>query len=112
MNVGNRARACFVRITDIGFESARHSIESWLLSSYPPLHRDWGSGMEIYDQLRANCDKLLEAYHSNLEDVQKLQDTLIRDILPSVTDELNLTPDATEWAEEWLSDTGTCLNAI
>ncbi|KAF6763121.1 hypothetical protein DFP72DRAFT_524255 [Ephemerocybe angulata] len=63
--------------------------------------------MEIYDQLRANCDKLLEAYHTNLEDVQKLQETLIRDILPSVTDELNLAPDATEWAEEWLSDTAS-----
>ncbi|KAJ2926744.1 hypothetical protein H1R20_g10343, partial [Candolleomyces eurysporus] len=63
--------------------------------------------MEIYEQLRANCDKLLEAYHTNLEDVQKLQETLIRDILPSVTDELNLTPDATEWAKEWLSDTGS-----
>jgi retinaldehyde-binding protein 1 len=65
--------------------------------------------MEIYDRLRPNCDKLLEAYHTNLDDVQKLQETLIRDILPSVTDELNLTPDATEWAEEWLSDTGMCL---
>ena len=65
--------------------------------------------MEIYEQLRANCDKLLEAYHTNLEDVQKLQETLIRDILPSVTDELSLTPDATEWAKEWLSDTGMCL---
>lgn len=67
--------------------------------------------MEICDQLRANCDKLLEAYHTNLEDVRKLQDTLIRDILPSVTDELNLSPEATAWAEAWLSDTGMCPSA-
>jgi len=61
--------------------------------------------MDIRSLLQANCDRLLEQYHSNLEAVLSLQATLIRDILPSVTDELELDPDATEWAKEWLKDT-------
>ncbi|TFK25188.1 CRAL/TRIO domain-containing protein [Coprinopsis marcescibilis] len=63
--------------------------------------------MEIHDHLRANCEKLLESYHANLQDVEKLQQTLIDDILPSVTDELHLTPDAAEWAKEWILDTAS-----
>ncbi|EFI28227.1 hypothetical protein CC1G_14252 [Coprinopsis cinerea okayama7 len=63
--------------------------------------------MDIYEHLRTNCDKLLEAYHANLQDVEKLQETLINDILPSVTDELELAPDATDWAKEWLLDTAS-----
>jgi len=38
--------------------------------------------------------------------VLDLQASLIRDILPSVVDEFGLGPDATEWAAEWLNDTG------
>ena len=63
--------------------------------------------MDIYVRLRANRDKLLETYRTNLEETRNLQTTLIRDVLPSVTGELNLSPDATEWAREWLSDTCT-----
>lgn len=63
--------------------------------------------MDIYERLRANRDKLLETYRTNLEEILNLQATLIRDILPSVTGELNLSPDATEWAREWLSDTSS-----
>lgn len=63
--------------------------------------------METRKRLQRNRDTLLEQYHANLEDVYSLQDTLIQDILPSVTDELELGPDAQEWAKEWLSDTCT-----
>ncbi|KAH6914400.1 CRAL-TRIO domain-containing protein [Coprinopsis sp. MPI-PUGE-AT-0042] len=62
--------------------------------------------MDIHGHLQENCNRLLESYHSNLQDVERLQETLINDILPSVRDELQLTPDATEWAREWLLDTG------
>lgn len=56
--------------------------------------------------LQANCERLLAQYNSNIQSVLALQTTLIRDILPSVTDELGLSPEATEWAKEWLEDTG------
>ncbi|KAF9564738.1 CRAL/TRIO domain-containing protein [Agrocybe pediades] len=63
--------------------------------------------MDTRSRLQTNRDALLEQYHSNLEDIYTLQDTLIRDILPSVTDELALTPEVQEWAKEWLSDTSS-----
>jgi hypothetical protein len=62
--------------------------------------------MDIHNRLQDNCNKLLESYHANLQDVERLQETLINDILPSVQDELQLSPDATEWAKQWLLDTG------
>jgi retinaldehyde-binding protein 1 len=55
--------------------------------------------------LQANYERLLEQYTCNLESVLTLQATLIRDILPSVKDELELSPEAVEWAKEWLEDT-------
>lgn len=60
--------------------------------------------------LKANRDRLLTQYTDNLEAVLALQGTLIHDILPSVTDELEFTDDAesTEWATEWLQDTCRC----
>ncbi|KAK0213130.1 CRAL-TRIO domain-containing protein [Desarmillaria ectypa] len=61
--------------------------------------------MDIHTLLKANCDKLLEQYHANLRDVCALQETLINDILPSVSDELHLGDVETNWAKEWLSDT-------
>lgn len=57
--------------------------------------------------LHANYEKLLSQYNSNVGAVLSLQATLICDILPSVTDELELGPEATEWAKEWLEDTCT-----
>ncbi|KAG6827344.1 hypothetical protein H0H92_012165 [Tricholoma furcatifolium] len=57
--------------------------------------------------LQANCEKLLAQYNANLEAVVALQAILIRDILPSVADELELSPEATEWAKAWLEDTHT-----
>lgn len=64
--------------------------------------------MDFRALLQANCERLLEQYVSNIDAVLALQVTLIHDILPSVTDELELSPEATEWAREWLSDTCTC----
>ncbi|TFK44283.1 CRAL-TRIO domain-containing protein [Crucibulum laeve] len=63
--------------------------------------------MDIQNRLQANHDKLLETYHANIEDILNLQDTLIHDILPSVNDELQLGPDAAEWAKQWLCDTSS-----
>ncbi|KAK0448833.1 CRAL-TRIO domain-containing protein [Armillaria borealis] len=61
--------------------------------------------MDIHALLKVNCDKLLEQYHANLRDVRALQETLINDILPSVSDELHLGDSETNWAKEWLNDT-------
>ncbi|KAF5380370.1 hypothetical protein D9615_004739 [Tricholomella constricta] len=63
--------------------------------------------MSTTDLLQANCERLLAQYNSNIQAVLALQSTLIRDILPSVSDELELSPEATEWAKEWLEDTHT-----
>ncbi|KAF9010630.1 CRAL-TRIO domain-containing protein [Cyathus striatus] len=63
--------------------------------------------MDIQSRLQHNCERLLVSYRENLEDILNLQATLIRDILPSVMDELELPPDATEWAKEWLRDTSS-----
>ncbi|KXN90970.1 hypothetical protein AN958_03037 [Leucoagaricus sp. SymC.cos] len=61
--------------------------------------------MDIQDLLQSNSARLLTAYRENIDHVLDLQTTLIRDILPSVVDEFDLSPDATEWATEWLNDT-------
>ncbi|KAJ3564427.1 hypothetical protein NP233_g8305 [Leucocoprinus birnbaumii] len=63
--------------------------------------------MEIQNLLQTNSTRLLETYHENIDNVLDLQATLIRDILPSVVDEFELSPDATEWATEWLNDTAS-----
>jgi hypothetical protein len=60
-------------------------------------------------QLRQNKDILLQEYRSNLQDVLDLQDIFIQDILLSVTDELELCPEAVTWVTDWLCDTCTCL---
>ena len=59
--------------------------------------------------LRKNRDVLLQEYRSNLQDVLDLQDIFIQDILPSVTDELELCPEAVTWVTDWLCDTCTYL---
>lgn len=61
--------------------------------------------METLQRLETNRDALLEQYRSNLDDIYNLQDTLIQEILPSVSDELQLAPEIQDWAKEWLSDT-------
>lgn len=63
--------------------------------------------MNIKERLRINHENLLNQYHPNVEAVLDLQATLLRDILPSVQDEHDLSPDATEWAKKWLYDTCT-----
>jgi hypothetical protein len=68
--------------------------------------------METLQRLQKNQDALLEQYHANLEDTYSLQDTLIQDILPTVADELELSPESQEWAKEWLSDTCTYNSCI
>ncbi|RDB25475.1 Protein real-time [Hypsizygus marmoreus] len=60
--------------------------------------------MSTRDLLEANCERLVSQYNAHIQGVLTLQTTLIRDILPSVTDELELSPEATDWAKEWLDD--------
>lgn len=62
--------------------------------------------MDIQELLKANSEQLLATYNEHIDQVLDLQATLIRDILPSVVDEFELGPEATEWAREWLNDTG------
>ena len=65
--------------------------------------------METVTQLRKNKDNLIQEYRSNLQDVLELQDTFIQDVLPSLTDELELCPEAVTWVTDWLCDTCKCL---
>ncbi|KAF5351795.1 hypothetical protein D9756_007633 [Leucocoprinus leucothites] len=74
---------------------------------YHRPRRQLQRGMEIQDLLKTNSIRLLATYHENINNVLDLQVTLIRDILPSVVDEFDLNPDATEWATEWLNDTAS-----
>lgn len=62
---------------------------------------------DIHRLLQQNCDKLLSQYQANIDAVIELQNVLIDDVLPSLADELGLDSDATGWAKDWLSDTGT-----
>lgn len=68
--------------------------------------------MSATDLLRANCERLLAQYNSNIQAIIALQTILIRDILPSVADELELSPQATEWAKGWLEDRRTLVLQI
>ncbi|KAF8629903.1 hypothetical protein AX15_003255 [Amanita polypyramis BW_CC] len=68
--------------------------------------------MVIQERLKICHESLLDQYHANIEVVLTLQATLLRDILPSVEDELDLGPDATEWAKEWLYDTLTLFRIL
>ncbi|KAM6502110.1 CRAL-TRIO domain containing protein [Amanita muscaria] len=63
--------------------------------------------MTIREHLRLNHETLLEQYHVNAENVSNLQATLLRDLLPSLEDELELDPETTDWTKEWLYDTCT-----
>ncbi|KAK2464172.1 hypothetical protein APHAL10511_003629 [Amanita phalloides] len=68
--------------------------------------------MSIQDRLQINHENLLKQYHANIETVSSLQATLLRDILPFVSDELRLGPEATEWAKFWLYDTSTLFRIL
>jgi hypothetical protein len=63
--------------------------------------------MNIKERLFTNHENLQNQYRANVETVLDLQATLLRDILLTVEDELDLGPDATEWAKKWLYDTCT-----
>jgi hypothetical protein len=66
--------------------------------------------MSVRPLLQANCERLLEQYHANLEGVLALQETLVEDILPSIVDEHNLDERTVAWVMEWLGDTGASMN--
>jgi len=58
--------------------------------------------------LQSNSIKLLAAYRENYSSCPRPSSYPDPGtILPSVVDEFDLSPDATEWATEWLNDTGT-----
>ncbi|ESK90852.1 phosphatidylinositol transfer protein csr1 [Moniliophthora roreri MCA 2997] len=61
--------------------------------------------MDIRELLQVNCDRLLNQYEANLEGALDLQSILIDGVLPSVTDELELDEEQTDWTKEWLEDT-------
>jgi hypothetical protein len=62
--------------------------------------------MSIRTLLEANCQNLVEEYHSRISFVLSLQEILIEDILPSIRDELQLDESRVLWSREWLEDTG------
>lgn len=62
--------------------------------------------VDIRDTLRVQFDALNESYAHNLQAVQDLQRILISDILPGLADELGWDDESSEYAQEWLSDTG------
>jgi hypothetical protein len=64
--------------------------------------------MDIRSLLQANHDAFLELHSAQIGAVLTLQHTLIRDILPSVADELELDTWQIAWLQEWLQDTGEC----
>lgn len=67
--------------------------------------------MSIHDSLREHKESLDNLYSEHLETVLSLQETLIRDILPGVVDELRLDPASEDSARQWLHDTGTLSSA-
>ena len=84
-------------------------LDGFTVSVPPWLGRHTKCTMETVTQLRKNKDNLIQEYRSNLQDVLELQDTFIQDVLPSLTDELELCPEAVTWVTDWLCDTCTCL---
>ncbi|KAF8740198.1 hypothetical protein AX14_008379 [Amanita brunnescens Koide BX004] len=68
--------------------------------------------MNIKERLCTNHENLQNQYRANVETVLDLQATLLRDILLTVEDELDLGPDATEWAKKWLYDTLTLFRIL
>ncbi|KAJ7020002.1 CRAL-TRIO domain-containing protein [Mycena alexandri] len=66
----------------------------------------------LLDANREKFKLLGSQYTEHLEAVLALQGTLIEDILPSVTDELELDVESQRWAKEWLSDTCTLFRVL
>jgi len=68
--------------------------------------------MDIHSLLRTNCENLIEQYNSNLDVVHALQATFTDEILPDLQQELQLDDESTQWARDWLQDTGKLFNPI
>ncbi|PIL36055.1 hypothetical protein GSI_01715 [Ganoderma sinense ZZ0214-1] len=60
--------------------------------------------MSIIDVLREKEQQLAELYQTNLESARNLQETLDRDILPGLVDELSLDEEGEQRAKSWLYD--------
>ncbi|EGO00333.1 hypothetical protein SERLA73DRAFT_180870, partial [Serpula lacrymans var. lacrymans S7.3] len=67
---------------------------------------------DTHSRLQANHDQLVSQYEGNLENVLALQETLIQDVLPHVTDELQMGGETVNWAKEWLQDTSTIFRLL
>ena len=63
--------------------------------------------MSIIDVLREKEEHLAALYQSNFESAQNLQETLGRDILPGLVDELSLDEEGEQRAKSWLYDLRT-----
>lgn len=62
--------------------------------------------MNIHQVLQDNNSKLLNQYEANFQTVRDLQNIFQNDILPSLVNELALDEDSTQFARDWLNDTG------
>ncbi|KAF7315892.1 Protein real-time [Mycena indigotica] len=92
----------------------RYHVPCYFLFSTINLgHARTTAGMDRLLQTNREKSELLDVqYTETLQDILKLQETLIDDILPSVADELELADDAVEWAREWLSDTSSVFRIM
>ena len=63
--------------------------------------------MSIEERLHAQHNLLIEAYQNNIASARTIQQTLLRDILPGLVDELELDEESEARARLWLNDLGT-----
>ncbi|KAI1795508.1 CRAL/TRIO domain-containing protein [Ganoderma leucocontextum] len=60
--------------------------------------------MSVIEVLREKEEQLAELYQGNIETARSLQETLRREILPGLVDELNLDEEGEQRARSWLYD--------
>ncbi|KAI0663346.1 CRAL/TRIO domain-containing protein [Cubamyces menziesii] len=60
--------------------------------------------MSIEERLHAQHNLLMEAYQNNIASARTIQQTLLRDILPGLVDELELDEESEARARLWLND--------
>lgn len=63
--------------------------------------------MSILEVLREKEEQLAELYHTNVVSTRSLQETLEREILPGLVDELSLDEEGEQRARPWLYDLRT-----
>ncbi len=63
--------------------------------------------MSIIEVLREKEEQLADLYQTNIESARSLQETLGREILPGLVDELNLDEEGEQRARSWLYDLRT-----